>query len=472
MGTHRLSRREFVRQVAGAGAALSLPWALPVGAATAGQSGAPPRPNIVLCMTDDQGWGDTGYNGHPFLKTPHLDDLAASGVRFTRFYAAAPVCSPTRGSVMTGRHPNRFGCFTYGRPIRIQEVTIAEVLKTAGYATGHFGKWHLNGKSGAGKPILADDPLSPGKLGFDEWLSATNYFDLDPSLGRNGEPVKFTGDGSDIIVEEALGFIRRSVEKQRPFLAVVWYGSPHDPHRALAQDRAPYAARPPREQNYYGELTAVDRSLGRLRSELRRLGIAEDTLLWFTSDNGGAFGQLSTGGLRGGKATLWEGGIRVPGLIEWPARIKKPFTTEVPAFTSDIYPTIVDLLGITVRNQVEPLDGISLAPLLGGKMASRPKPMAFWVYGSRGGSGHAALIDNQYKLHLNPAGGARTTQPASGPARRAAGPAVLLYDLVKDPKERTDLVGGEAARVESMQGALVAWQESVRKSLAGGDYKA
>jgi len=468
VGSHSLSRRDFVKRVVGGAAAMSLPWTL---LARAGAAGGPPRPNIVLCMTDDQGWGDTGYNGHPFLKTPVLDEMAASGVRFTRFYAAAPVCSPTRGSVMTGRHPNRFGCFTYGKPIRIQEKTIAQAVKTAGYTTGHFGKWHLNGKSGAGRPILADDPLSPGKLGFDEWLSAHNYFDLNPSFGRNGEPVAFTGDGSDIVVEEALKFIRAAAERKQPFLAVIWYGSPHGPYRALEKDRAPYADRPTREQNYFGELTAVDRSMGRLRGELRRLGIADNTLLWFCSDNGGAFGRLSTGGLRGGKATLWEGGIRVPGLVEWPGRIRRPATTDVPAFTSDIYPTIVDLLGITVADQVLPLDGISLVPLLHGRMESRPVPMAFWVYAGGGRGGHAALIDDQYKLHLNPGGGGQTSRPTSRPARRAGGRPVLLYDLVKDPRETTDLAVAEGERADTMRRALETWRESVRKSLAGGDYK-
>jgi arylsulfatase A-like enzyme len=167
-------------------------------------------------MADDQGWGDTGYNGHPELKTPNLDKLAASGLRFDRFYTAHFNCSPTRASVMTGRHPHRMGTFGPGSPIRAQEITVAKVLQSAGYATGHFGKWHLNGKNGdkntkaiPGRAVLASDPLSPGKLGFDEWVSADNFFDLDPVLGRNGVPEKFHGDGSDVTTDEALKFIRR-----------------------------------------------------------------------------------------------------------------------------------------------------------------------------------------------------------------------------------------------------------------------
>ena len=126
------------------------------------------RPNFILCMADDQGWGDTGYNGHPLLKTPVMDEMARTGLRFDRFYAAAAVCSPTRGSVMTGRHPNRFGCFAWGHTLRPQEITIAEALKKAGYTTGHFGKWHIGS-------VRADGTASPGNSGFDEWFSSPNF---------------------------------------------------------------------------------------------------------------------------------------------------------------------------------------------------------------------------------------------------------------------------------------------------------
>lgn len=431
-----------------------------------------PSPNIVLIMADDQGWGDTGYNGHPELKTPNLDDLAKSGLRFDRFYTAHFNCSPTRASIMTGRHPNRMGTFTPGSPIRAQELTVAKVLQSAGYATGHFGKWHLNGKNGdkdtttiPGRAILAEDPLSPGKMGFDEWVSADNFFDLDPVLGRNGVPEKFHGDSSDITTDEALKFIKKQAAAGKPFLSVVWFGSPHVPHLALPADKAPYSALSEAEQNYFGEITAVDRSVGRLRAALRELKLTDNTLLWYNSDNGGHEGPKSTGNLRGEKGTLWEGGLRVPGLVEWPARITKPFVSTTPCSTLDIYPTVLEATGVVAQNQILPLDGVSLIPLFDHQTEPRTRPLPFWNHAGPQ-PGHAAWLDWPYKLHLNPVAG-RGNKKKKG---EEALPATLLYDVSQDPKETTDLAAQEPERVAKMTAALEAWKASVENSLSGGDY--
>jgi arylsulfatase A-like enzyme len=433
---------------------------------------APKRPNIVLIMADDQGWGDTGYNGHAELKTPNLDDLAKSGLRLDRFYTAHFNCSPTRGSVMTGRHPNRYGTFSPGAPIRAQELTVAKVLQSAGYATGHFGKWHLNGKNGdknttdiPGRAILASDPLSPGKMGFDEWVSADNFFDLDPVLGRNGVPEKFHGDSSDVTTDEALKFIRKQAATGKPFLTVVWYGSPHVPHQALPGDKAAYAALPEKDQNYYGEIAAVDRSVGRLRAALRELKVADNTLLWYNSDNGGNEGPKSTGNLRGSKGTMWEGGVRVPGIVEWPARIARPFISETPCSTLDIYPTVLAATGAVAQNQIQPLDGISLLPLFDRQTETRGKAIPFWNHAGKQ-PGHATLLDWPYKLHTNPVAGRDKKSKQAGEAL----PAVLLYDVSKDPKETTDLAAQEPERVAKMTAALETWKASVEKSLGGADY--
>jgi len=429
------------------------------------------KPNIVLIMADDQGWGDTGYNGHPELKTPHLDKLAASGLRFDRFYTAHFNCSPTRASVMTGRHPHRMGTFGPGSPIRAQEITVAKVLQSAGYATGHFGKWHLNGKNGdkntkeiPGRAILASDPLAPGKMGFDEWVSADNFFDLDAVLGRNGVPEKFHGDSSDVVTDEALKFIRKQAAAPKPFLAVVWFGSPHVPHEALPADKALYAALPEKEQNYYGEITAIDRNVGKLRAALRELKIADNTLLWYCSDNGGAAGPKSTGDLRGHKGTLWEGGLRVPGIVEWPTRIPKPFVSAMPCSTLDVYPTVLAATGATTPNQIEPLDGINLLPLFDRGMTERGKTIGFWA-DARRPTAHAAWLDWPYKLHTNAVEG-RDKKGGKGGQSTSA----LLYDVSKDPKETTDLAAQQPERVAKMTAALEAWKASVEKSLTGADY--
>lgn len=431
----------------------------------------PGRPNVVLIMADDQGWGDTSYNGHPELKTPNLDALAASGLRLNRFYTAHCNCSPTRASIMTGRNPNRMGTFNPGAPIRAQELTVAKMLQSAGYATGHFGKWHLNGKNGdkntkdlPGRAILASDPLSPGKMGFDEWISADNFFDLDPVLGRNGIPEKFYGDSSDVVTDEALAFIRKKAATSAPFFAVVWFGSPHVPHDALPADKAAYAMLPEASQNYYGEITAVDRNVGRLRQTLRDLNTADNTLLWYCSDNGGHEGPKSTGFLRGEKGTLWDGGLRVPGIIEWPARIKTPRVSEMPCCTIDMYPTILAATAAVAKNQIEPLDGINLIPLIDGQMTERNKAIPFWNHAGREG-GHVALLDWPYKLHIDAAdrGAARNKSKANHPP-------VLLFDVAGDPKETTDLAAQMPDRVAQMTAALEAWQASVKNSLEGQDY--
>ena len=414
------------------------------------------RPNIILCMTDDQGWGDVSYNGLKHIQTPNLDAMAAAGLRFDRFYSAHPSCSPTRASVMTGRHPFRDGTFWPGMPLRKQEMTLAQAVKRAGYATGHFGKWHLSGgQPGMGRALPASDPLHPGNFGFDEWFTVSNWFDTDWTFSRNGSPVKVSGDGSDAIVAEALTFIEKKVTTNTPFFTVIWFGSPHIPLAPTAADLAAAGGSP-----YYGEMVGVDRSMGTLRKTLRKLGIADNTMVWFNSDNGAWINEKaapdsngSNGILRGGKGQLWEGGIRVPGIIEWPAHIKTPAITQVPACTSDIYPTIVELLKIDIPNQIQPLDGVSLVPLLDGKMKVRPSPIGFWTHdqGSLDAS-PAAWSDNQYKLHKR------------GPDKYE------LYDLTADISEKSNLAATHPDIVTRMKSELESWQKSVQRSNRGEDY--
>ena len=368
-------------------------------ASAAAVAGEPARPNIILCMTDDQGWGDTGYNGHPELKTPELDTMAAAGIRFDRFFSAHPMCSPTRASCLTGRSPTRYLCMTWGHDLPLREVTIAEAVKQAGYATGHFGKWHVGGiphatgGTGRGLPESFDPkPRHPGNQGFDEWWSAGNNYDLGYEyIYHNGKQVPpREGDTSDVLMDVALDWIGKQAAAKKPFLAVIWFPSPHGPHQATPEYAAPYG-KSKRTADYYGELAGVDHAMGTLRKALRELEIAENTMLWFCSDNGAA-SPGSTGGLPGGKKWLTEGGTRVPGILEWPARISKPFATTVPACTMDFYPTTLDVLGIKTAGEAGPIDGISLLPIIDGKMAKRPKPIPL-VSGM-----NVRLVDNEYRF--------------------------------------------------------------------------
>jgi len=196
------------------------------------------RPNIVLLLADDQGWGETSYNGHPTLQTPHIDALAGAGLTLSRFYAAAPNCSPTRAALLTGRSNDRTGVLDHGYRLRHEEVTLAETLAAAGYATGHFGKWHLNGLRGPGVPILAADPYGPGAAGFETWVSSSNYFGDDPMLSRNGVFVTLQGESSEAITAEAIGFMRGAAAAGRP-CTTTWHSPSRTPSQPSTSCRRP-----------------------------------------------------------------------------------------------------------------------------------------------------------------------------------------------------------------------------------------
>lgn len=407
-------------------------------------------PNIILVMADDMGWGQTGYYNHPVLKTPNLDAMAANGLRFDRFYAGAPNCSPTRASIMTGRSNDRTGVENHGYGLRKQERTVAQALREGGYATGHFGKWHLNGLRGPGVPILASDDHNPGAFGFDEWLSVTNFFDRDPIMSRKGQFEEFEGDSSEIIVAEALEFIRRQAAAERPFFTVIWYGTPHSPFVASEADRAAFLDLDGASQNHYGELVAMDRSIGALRKGLRDLAVESDTLLWFCSDNGGLpnIKPETVGGLRGFKNSVYEGGLRVPGIVEWPRQISEGRATSYPAATMDIFPTVAAVAGLPESVMISPRDGVSLVPVFTGEQENREEPIPFRH------TGRAALIDNDFKL--------LTQEIGSGNYE--------LYNLVQDPKENQNLAEADPAVAARLQAQLEAWIRSVDGSVAGMDY--
>jgi arylsulfatase A-like enzyme len=345
--------------------------------------------------------------------------------------------------------------------------------------------------------MRADSPVSPGNSGFDQWLSSPNFFEIDPWMSDNGKAVQLKGEGSEVIVARALKFIEEQQKSGKPFLAVVWFGSPHNPHVGTEADVALYRDQPKKQQNFLAEITAMDRAMGQLRAGLKSIGVSDNTLLWYCSDNG-AIPEGSTGGLRGKKGNLYEGGIRVPALMEWPARLKEHRRIDVPCCTVDIYPTLVELSGAKVAKQPV-LDGVSLVPLLEGKMTARPRPIGFWDYAIGGLATKSTnllkeLADEQAagrqrpasEAEPIPAGQLRSDYPDDAFPRHAAwrdgdwklhriepkngGVQWELYNLKSDEKETTDLLSQEPDRATKMKGDLETWLKSVVASLNGKDY--
>jgi len=441
------------------------------------------RPNIVLVMADDQGWGDTGYNGHPFVQTPTLDAMSKAGLKLDRFYSASPVCSPTRASVLSGRNPMRSKVLNHGHYIRAEEETLAELYQKAGYATGHFGKWHIGS-------VQKQSPVCPGNMGFDEWLTAPNFFDIDPWLSEKGQAKQFKGVSSEIVVEHSLKFIEKQVKADKSFFTVVWFSAPHSPHKVLAPENKLYEGKPSRA--YFQEITEMDRTIGVLRDGIKELGVRDNTIVWFCSDNGGLVKESSGGRER--KGSIYEGGLRVPSVIEWPNGIK-PRSTSFPSFTSDMFPTLLDVCGIK-RETNHPLDGITLKDLFQKEMSVRPG-MAFWHHFTKGQStfsdrivkeihdaqkkgvdiaipvrikkdidqfpqytkdsyeGHSAYLDWPWKLHYIKKKGAIHLE---------------LYHLENDPMESKDLSMTQIEKTETLNKKLQNWHTSVFHSLNGHDY--
>ncbi len=473
-------------------------------------------PNIILMMGDDHGWDEVAYKGHPHLKTPILDEMAATGLRLDRFYSGHPTCSPTRGSFLTGRHPNRYGTFSPNWSMRPEEITIGHLLKQAGYRTGHFGKWHVG-------PVKKASPTSPGAMGFDEWLSHDNFFELDPVLVRNGgEPKKYPGESSEIIIDDTIRFIGDAQKKKQPFMAVVWFGSPHEPYMGLPEDLALYDDLP---QEYakkkvkltsvetgqastqvlrdvlqvrYAEITAMDRAIGKLRDHLKDAGLRDNTIVFYCGDNGvPASGNGATNPFRALKGSVYEGGVRVPGVLEWPSKISSPRSSDLNTVTSDLLPTLADLVDQALPDR--PIDGASLVPLLTGEMKERPSPIMFWNFDTRPEEANSdkPYIDPKLQEGTTPlikmmAGKyTRTFRNYHHPVIKDTdynGSRTLLheryklvidgekdngielFDIVRDPYETTNLAEELPAITASLQDQMKDWQDSVLKSLTAADY--
>lgn len=452
------------------------------------------QPNILLIMCDDLGWGDVGFNGNKVIQTPHLDGLAADGIVFSRFYAACPVCSPTRASCITGRSPYRMGIPTANAGhLPEGEITLPEILKDAGYATGHFGKWHLGtltkdlrDSNRGGKPEADSHYSTPASHGYDRyfcteakvptydpmlkpilfdtaqgeslrygWKAVTSGADSESygtrywSNESKPDTVNVFGGNARIIMDRALPFIKDQHEQEKLFFATIWFHTPHLPLVASEADRQKYRGHSLEEQLHYGSITAMDAQIGRLIDALKSTGQLANTLLFFCSDNGPEDRTPgSSGPYRERKRSLYEGGVRVPAFV-YGAGITAQEQAEVfPIFTSDYLPTIVDLLDIQYPEKDRPLDGMSVAPLFTNGEIEARKPMGFQFHAEK-----RSWVTGQHKL-----------------ISTDAGVTFELYDLLKDPAETNDIISENVDIASQMKADLRAWMDSCNQSEAGQDY--
>ena len=448
-------------------------------------------PNIILIMCDDLGWGDTGFNGNKVIKTPNLDMLAGKGITFTRFYSASAVCSPTRGSCLTGRNPYRYGIPTANSGhMKDEEITLPELLKEKGYETGHFGKWHLGTlttrvkDANRGKPGDSTHYSIPTQNGYDTYfVTESKVPTYDPLIKpakfdtEKGESLRYGwkavedrntalnygthywkgiesaekenmyGDDSKVIMNRAIPFIEKAVENDNPFLSVIWFHTPHLPVVANAEMMKEYDRYSHEEQIYYAAISAMDAQVGRLWERLKELGKAENTMIWFCSDNGPEIQTPgSSGPFRERKRSLYEGGVRVPAFCIWPSGIEGGQKTEFPAFTSDYLPTVIELLKIEYPDE-RPVDGISLLKVLSGEITERLKPMGFQFRGKM------SWVTQEHKLISTDEG--KTFE---------------LYNLLTDKSETENIINENPELAAKLKGELLTWVESCKRSDEGADY--
>lgn len=381
------------------------------------ESGAKP-PNIIVLFADDLGWGDLGCQGHPFVKTPAIDGLARTGCRLTQFYVTAPVCSPSRAGFLTGRIQNRFGMQSLIRDtgpnifhhVPLEEPLLPRLLKSAGYTTAHIGKWHLSFVGRDAEPSMAD-------YGYDYSMvlaASRNGSYKDSKWQRNGERIETTNRWTaDIYVDEAIKFIEHA--GSRPFFINLWSFAPHQEVDCKQDFRDLYADRTESEQYFYGTVSQMDEQYGRLLKYLDDQHLAENTIVIFSSDNGpephlipwSNRARGSTGGLRGGKHHLFEGGIRVPGIVRWPGVTEPGSVINTVCWTADILPTLCTATGVAIPTDLHS-DGVNIRAALRGEKLTREEPL-FWQFpfgvnlkdGTYAAAPGLALRDGCWKLHCD-----------------------------------------------------------------------
>ncbi len=394
---------------------------LPIVIQSTAQSQSEQRPNIVVILCDDLGYGDLASYGHPYIQTPNLDNMAKEGIRFTNFYSAAPVCSPSRVGLLTGRSPNRAGVYDWIPPanepkpdgreqvhMRREETTIPQLLKKADYATAMAGKWHCNSM------FNSSLQPQPGDAGFDHWLSTQNNafptHENPNNFVRNGEAVgMMEGYSCQIVADEGITWLKNHSEKnpKQPFFMYLAFHEPHEPVASPDSLVAKYkdVSRTLKEATYFANVENVDKAVGKFLEALKTLSLDENTLVVFTADNGpetldrypGAsysYGRATP--LRGMKLWTTDAGFRVAGIMRWPAKIKAGQTINQPVSSLDFLPSFCNLAGINPPLNLA-LDGINFSPLFENKKVKREKPL-IWAYYNALNEHHVAMRDGKWKV--------------------------------------------------------------------------
>jgi arylsulfatase A len=404
-------------------------------------------PNIVIFLADDLGSGDLGCYGHQIIQTPNLDQFARQGLRLTQCYAASAVCSPSRSAILTGRTPYRNGVFTWipeGRELhlRTSEIALPMLLRASGYATCHVGKWHLNSHFNSPKHP------QPGDHGYDWWLATQNNaapsHEHPTNFVRNGQLVGKVEDYSaPFIVKEAITWLKQHRDTAKPFLLSVWTHEPHYPIKSAPQFKAKYPdLTDDVQREHHANVTQMDHAFGELMRALDEMQLTETTIVFFTSDNGPEGdgvttpGRGSTGGLRGRKRSVYEGGIRVPGLVRWPPKIQAGSTSNQPVIGSDLFVTATTLAGAKLPTD-RVLDGGNLLSILEERPVERARPL-YWRCVIAPEPLKTAMRIGDWKILADE----RLTQ-------------FELYNLNRDPREQNELSGTEPQKLAQMKAALL-----------------
>lgn len=433
------------------------------------------QPNFIVVLADDLGYGDLACYGHPHIRTPHLDRFASEGLKLTDCYAAAPNCSPSRTGLMTGRTPWRVGIHNWipmlsPMHVKASEITVATLLRNAGYNTCHTGKWHLNGNFN-----LPGQP-QPNDHGFDHWFSIQNNAlpnHKNPwNFVRNGIPVgPLEGYSADLVTDEAIDWLRRKRDQEKPFFMYVCYSEPHEPVASDERFTRQYSKfEDPAQRAYYGNVTQMDAGFGRLMGELDSLGLADETFVFFTSDNGpavtGKHPYGSAGNLRAKKGHIWDGGIRVPGILRWPGKILPGTTSSEPVCGVDVLPTLCELAGIE-KPKDRKIDGTSIAPLFTNKKIVRKTPL-YWHFMRASSTVKVAMRKGDWKIvarikgdPLKPSGA--ITEEEIGLNKTAELTGFELYNLTDEVNETTVMNEKEGSRFELMKSEIMALYHEVRE---------